>query len=289
MNYIVFDLEWNQPASPEAAVREPVYLAGEIVEIGAVKLNDAFEKVDELRLYIRPQYYTRMHRAIASLTGVHDRDLQEQGLPFPEAFAAFRNWCGEEYTYMTWSTSDLPVLIDNMRLHGLDVSELPDLVDVQRIFDREIMRSQRRTNLDHALEVLGVKGERAHDALNDSRNTVLVCDRMDLDGCIDEYITHPFLDLTAEGQYPDIRTLREDPELLKVDCPWCGSRVSCDGWLQTRREGPVTRGLCECDGEFLMYLNVSETGSGSLRVSRMLYEMSDDLWDQYTALEAELV
>ena len=40
------------------------------------------------------------------------------------------------------STSDLPVLLDNLQLHELDVTILPDYCDVQRIFSREIMRSQ---------------------------------------------------------------------------------------------------------------------------------------------------
>ena len=79
MNYVIFDLEWNQPPVETAVVTEPVYLEGEIIELGAVKLNDAFEPVDELRLYITPQYYTKMHRKIASLTGIHDRDLLKIG------------------------------------------------------------------------------------------------------------------------------------------------------------------------------------------------------------------
>lgn len=57
MNYIIFDLEWNQPMDERSTVLKPVYLSGEIVEIGAVKLNDQFCPVDELRLYITPKYY----------------------------------------------------------------------------------------------------------------------------------------------------------------------------------------------------------------------------------------
>ena len=65
MNYIIFDLEWNQPADERSTVQDPVYLNGEIIEIGAVKLDDQFCPMDELRLYITPKYYTRMHQEIA--------------------------------------------------------------------------------------------------------------------------------------------------------------------------------------------------------------------------------
>ena len=36
MNYIIFDLEWNQPADERSTVQDPVYLNGEIIDIGAV-------------------------------------------------------------------------------------------------------------------------------------------------------------------------------------------------------------------------------------------------------------
>lgn len=281
MNYIVFDLEWNQPPAPESAVFEPIYLEGEIVEIGAVKLNDNFEAVDELRVFIQPRYYARMHKGIASLTGVSDRVLAEQGVPFPEAYRQFADFCGNEYTFMTWSTSDLPILLDNMRLHSIDISGLPDVVDVQRIFDREIMRTSARTNLDHALEVLGIRGERAHDALNDSRNTVAVCNRMDLDEYIDDYITHPFVDLTLEKAFPSAAEAFADSDTRKTVCPWCGEPVDCEPWVNARRNGTVSRGLCECGSEFLMLMHCKPCLPDGVRAERLLYEMSNDLWDQY--------
>lgn len=37
MNYIVFDMEWNQAFTNKRMVRTPVVLYGEIIQIGAVK------------------------------------------------------------------------------------------------------------------------------------------------------------------------------------------------------------------------------------------------------------
>ena len=39
MQYVIFDLEWNQPADRSLMVEEPVYLTGELIELGAVKLE----------------------------------------------------------------------------------------------------------------------------------------------------------------------------------------------------------------------------------------------------------
>ena len=42
MNYVVVDLEWNQAMNSQASVfnKLPIRLRGEIIEIGAVKLNE---------------------------------------------------------------------------------------------------------------------------------------------------------------------------------------------------------------------------------------------------------
>lgn len=42
MDYIILDLEWNRPADGSSMVQDPVHLGGEIVEIGAVKLDENF-------------------------------------------------------------------------------------------------------------------------------------------------------------------------------------------------------------------------------------------------------
>ena len=42
MHYVVMDLEWNQAMSSKSSVfnKLPIHLRGEIIEIGAVKLNE---------------------------------------------------------------------------------------------------------------------------------------------------------------------------------------------------------------------------------------------------------
>jgi len=280
MHYIIFDLEWNQPPEESATVQSPVYLTGEIVQIGAVKLNDAFQTVDELRLYIRPQYYTKMHRKISSLTGIRDKDLQEKGKLFPEAFMEFQNWCGEEFGYMTWSTSDLPMLVDNMLLHDIDTDELPVCYDIQRIFDREIMRSSQRHSLDHALEILGEQGDTAHDALHDARNTAKVCGHLDLEEYLEEYGSKVFFERPNGVAYENFRELKEDPSLAKFDCPWCGEPITCEPWVPSR-DGCMARGCCSQGDEFLVELTAEKHSDGTYRAKRLFFEMSDDLWEIY--------
>ena len=41
--YIILDLEWNQPLSPQRMIRDPFNLGGEIIQIGAVKVDSLEE------------------------------------------------------------------------------------------------------------------------------------------------------------------------------------------------------------------------------------------------------
>ena len=281
MNYIIFDLEWNQCGSDSEILTDPVCLPGEIIEIGAVKLDDSFQKVDELRLYIKPQYYQKLHRRIVTLTGIRDQILAEQGLSFPQAYEKFQALCGEEYSFMTWSTSDLPILVDNMLLHGIDVSNLPDTYDLQRIFCREIMRFSRRMSLDDALKVLNEKGDTAHDALNDSRNTALVCNHLDLEEYGGEYVSRAFAELPRKEVFESPKAALADPGLRTYSCPWCGEAVTGDPWLRVEHDEFISMGRCSEGDEILLTLELTPTAANRYHPRRIFYEMSDDLWEEY--------
>ena len=42
------DMEWNQALTFSEMVKDPVFLTGEIIQIGAIKLNQTLEVVDSL-------------------------------------------------------------------------------------------------------------------------------------------------------------------------------------------------------------------------------------------------
>ena len=94
MNYIVFDLEWNQ--SPGGKKWSNSRLPFEIIEIGAVKLNEKKEIVDSFQRLIKPQVYNWIHDSIHEVIHVNYKDLQN-GTVFPQAVTEFIEWCGEEY------------------------------------------------------------------------------------------------------------------------------------------------------------------------------------------------
>lgn len=281
MNYIVYDLEWNQPNSRDQAIFDPIYFEGEIVEIGAVKLDAEFRSLDEFKIYVAPRFYPKMHHGVAALTRISDRILSEQGVPFPEAFQRFMDWCGQDCAFMTWSMSDLPILMDNLTIHGIDPGVLPPCCDIQRIFSREILRNQTRFSLESALAILKEKPETAHDALNDARNTAKICNHLDLDQYVEEYLSAVYPQTSEPFGFENRQELLSRETLRCFDCPLCGQKVEGENWVPSIRNTYLSYGLCPEEDEFLMELAVQTHRDGRFGARRLVFELSDDLWDIY--------
>ena len=60
MNYIVFDLEWNQAADIKTRLKNELMI--EIIEIGAVKLDSRKNYVDFFHELIKPQIFHEMNQ-----------------------------------------------------------------------------------------------------------------------------------------------------------------------------------------------------------------------------------
>lgn len=180
MQYIVFDMEWNQPLGPSLAITSPIRLHGDIIEIGAVKLDENFEVRDTFSAYVCPEFYKKMHRKVGGLTHIDPQKLKTAPA-FASVYEDFVNWCGDDYRFITWSGNDLPMLIDNLVVRGMDASDLPDAIDVQEIFADQIMNDTHCYALGKALELMHLPVETCHDALNDAINTVRVMECLDME------------------------------------------------------------------------------------------------------------
>ena len=109
MRYIIADLEWNGTFR-----RQTGCYFNEIIEIGAVKLNDKLEVVDEFHKFISPKFSTRISGVVRNLTSLSYDDLRD-GESFFDAAEAFRRWKGDNSVVMTWGSTDLYVLLENCR------------------------------------------------------------------------------------------------------------------------------------------------------------------------------
>ena len=132
MNYVVLDLEWNQAMSSKSEVFNhlPIHLRGEIIEIGAVKLNPDLSLGEEFTVDVRPVYFRRMHYKVKKITGF-DKDRLAHGVSFPEAMERLRSWCGDDVTFLTWGWDDQGIFEQNVIIHDLDWDWIAGWVNLQ--------------------------------------------------------------------------------------------------------------------------------------------------------------
>lgn len=153
VNYIVFDLEWNQ--CPYGKDFENPRLPFEVIEIGAVKLNEKKEYLDTFHALIRPQVYRRLHYQTSRVIGLKQSDLKA-GIPFREAAKEFLEWCGDDYRFCTWGTLDVMEFQRNLayyRMGGLLKGPLL-YEDVQKLFAITYEERKIRRALSYAVEFL---------------------------------------------------------------------------------------------------------------------------------------
>ncbi len=176
MKHVVIDLEMNRipRKSPARA-----FCSSEIIEIGAVMLDDNLQEISSLRTYVKPEYSDDIAGDIQKLTGI-SYDMVAGAPGFNEALRMFTSWChstGDDVTIYAWSGTDYSQVRKEMELKAYEISaEDQDLLttewqDFQREFDSN-MGFERAISLSMAIDMAGIEFEgRAHDALDDARNT----------------------------------------------------------------------------------------------------------------------
>lgn len=175
MKHIVIDFEM-QHGEMQLLQSAPNVYQTEIIEIGAVMLNDKFEFVSEFKSYVHPSY-GKLSDNIAILTGIKDSDIRDAPL-ISEAVSSLFAWIGDgEFTVYAWSTADYTQLSRELAGKELMHIILQDLhahwVDFQAQYARLAGYGRNdRPSLVRALRDIGeVYIGRSHDALTDAQNT----------------------------------------------------------------------------------------------------------------------
>lgn len=174
MNYIVLDLEWNQGNTEQE--KESGQLPFEIIEIGAIKLNEEGDMVSEFNELVRPQVYHEMHRVTSRLIHMQMQEL-ERGKPFVDVAERFLEWCGEDYRFCIWGVLDLAELQRNMQFYHMEpLSGGPiAFLDVQKLFSIAYEDRKTRRALEYAVDFLRMEKDIPfHRAFSDAYYTAKV-------------------------------------------------------------------------------------------------------------------
>lgn len=170
---VFIDLEMNMVDQKNTELRAK--LPHEIIEIGAVKLDENCCVVDRFRSYVRPRHNASVHWSVARLTGITTKELKKADY-LEDVMPRFVEWVGvnESVRLYAWSNSDQAQVERECTFKNLWTPQMRSIfahwTDFQRVFSR-MVGYRNGMSLSRAVEYMGLNfdGEK-HDALSDAEN-----------------------------------------------------------------------------------------------------------------------
>lgn len=293
MEYIVFDLEWNQ--CPEGKSREDVCLPFEIIEIGAWRLNEKRQFSDKFHVIIRPKVYKGIHFRTREVIHMDDAMLKS-GIPFPEAARRFLEWCGEDYCFCTWGDSDLTEFQRNLKYYHMeDCLKGPIYyLDIQKIFSRNFEDGRSRKSLEYGIDFLELpKSREFHRASEDAWYTACILQRLDEKILRDYYsvnvyqnprrkkeelhIFYPEYEKYVSREFQDKEAAMRDREVCSTRCPLCHKAARRKiRWFAVNSRRYYSVSLCEEHGMIKGKVRMKKTDAGKYYVVKTLKPISEE-------------
>lgn len=176
MKHIVIDLEMN--VLDKRYIKEKQSCSREIIQIGAVLLDEQYQEIGYFNTLVKPQYNDRIERRIEKLTGITTEMVQNAPV-FKDAIAQFFLWCHsirDDFYIYQWSLSDCEQITKELELKKVclsseDAALLQRFQDFQKEYGDKLGLS-RALSLKDAVMYAGVDfSGKEHDALDDAKNT----------------------------------------------------------------------------------------------------------------------
>ena len=306
MNYIVMDLEWNQSSSGQSEENN-TRLPFEIIEIGAIKLDNKFNIVDHYGSIVKPRLYRKLHSQIRELLN-YDETLLRTGRPFDVVFREFKKWCGDDYIFCTWGPLDLTYLQQNMDFYYLKNFDYPlKFYNLQEIYAiNNLGDKTQMPSLEKAVTELNIPiDEPFHSARNDAYYTAKVFQEMNRKKLSDmysidyyhhptcedeeiisqhinysEYITRPFENKKAAMNDKDIVTLR---------CHKCNRKLSKKvRWFVNNSSTQICVGKCWNHGLVSGKIRFKNAEDGNIFVVKTVEKINKKEYDRIRDRQIEL-
>ena len=304
MNYIVIDMQWNQPYNKAFfKVKNGIVLNAEIIQIGAVKLDENREIVTAFKINIKPKKYTKINYKVKKLTKITQGEMN-RGTDLHTAIDRFRNWCGDDFVFITWGYDDIPVLKTNLDFFKIPSDWIPRFYNAQIFFNQQTENRGRQYSLDFASDYFGVKTDmEAHDALNDAYHTALVCTKMDLKFGMTEYddivkgniiFGEGFRgERVAEEVSCITKTIQkalDTPKIAYGICPYCKKRLKFKDQMKINENRYANLCSCKYHGDFVLFLKFSKTRGKNVHVIRNMYVIDiPDISSKFTEYKKKTV
>lgn len=173
MNYIIFDLEFNQgykSISKNINTINPK-CPFEIIQIGIIVLDKNLNEVSTLNSLIKPNIYNEINPYVEKITGI-TLDMVINAKPFEEVYREFVQLVKDDESVLcVWGTGDIKELFRNIKYYELDAAPIPKkYINLQRHTSKRFNYPKGiNIGLQNAVELLNIPlNNQFHDAFNDA-------------------------------------------------------------------------------------------------------------------------
>lgn len=276
MYYIILDLEWNT-----AYCKSAQHFVNEIIEFGAVKVDDSFRVVGEFARLIAPRLKKKLNGRVKNLTHLTNEDVAA-GDDFLSVSRAFTEFVGDGVV-MTWGTTDVHTLMDNYLLYTKErhIPFLRRYCDLQEYCEKAAgcFDKGNQIGLGKFAEMIGVdfsedeQHRAAADAYLSLRCLKKVMDGYPLENCILQADCTAFYDrLLFKNHYiTDIDSPDIDTAQLAFCCGECGTQAHRVKSWRLRNKSFVADFYCKsCDQRFAARVSFKKCYDGIKVVKKII-------------------
>ncbi len=274
MDLVILDLEWNS-----GYCKKKQGFINEIIEFGAVKLNEQMEIIGQFSVFVRPDITKRLNRMVKELTQLSNDDLKN-GASFPYAVSKFSKFA-KDCVILTWSTSDLDSLEVNCDYYN-GTQTIPFLkyyADLQAYCqDRMGLSGHNQIALQAAAEQLGIDTDDIplHRAVGDSILSARCLKKLYEKEAFSRYIQTVddefYRKLNFHSVYltnPDNPLI--DPKEMLFDCEQCNCQLRPLEEWKSKGKNMISRMECPvCGGLFLAKLRCKLLYEGVVATRQLL-------------------
>ena len=179
-NYVVVDLEMCR--IPRTASKETFSGASELIQIGAVLIDNNYQVKGTFMTYVSPQF-GKIDSFIQRLTGITNE--QTKCAPSAkDALEAFANWIPDDACLVAWSDNDRAQIRKEISGKKLSIPRLDAYMDVEHWIDCQALfadklDTRKKYRLSEALVLAEIEyKDGAHDALVDALNTARLFEKV---------------------------------------------------------------------------------------------------------------
>lgn len=168
MNFIIYDLEAT------CWLGRPPKGYNEIIEIGAVKINEYGEYLSSFESFVKPIVNPVLSGFCKKLTSITQAQINS-ARHFSKVIEEFKDWAdidteGEDFFVISWGQNDKKLFLDDCRLHKIEEDWLEYYVNLKSEYDHlkgaSVKGNLKKIVIKEGFEFTGI----AHRAISDAEN-----------------------------------------------------------------------------------------------------------------------